>query len=34
MIVAQFFWHVIAPPHLRNTLALMGIRKSLVKARV
>lgn len=32
MIMAQFFWHVIAPPHLRNTLALAGIGKSLVRA--
>lgn len=32
MIVVQFFWHVIAPPRLRNTLALAGIGKSLVKA--
>jgi len=30
--MAQFFWHVIAPPHLRDTLALAGIGKSLVIA--
>lgn len=32
MIVAQFFWHVIAPPHLRDILVLAGIGKSLIMA--
>ena len=32
MIMAQFFWHVMAPPRLRDTLALARIRKSLVMA--